>query len=40
MAVQMDVIPNAAAAGKFARSASKCVLVRDVLTYVAIFTTT
>ena len=40
MAVQMDVIPNAATVWKFARSASKCVLVRDVLTSVEIFTTT
>ena len=39
-AVQMDVLPNAAAVGKFAWSASKCVLVRDVLTSVEIFTTT
>ena len=39
MAVLMDVLPNAAAVGKFARSASKCVLVRDVQS-VEIFTTT
>jgi len=40
VAVQMDVLPNAAAIGKCARSASKCVLVRDVLTSVEIFTKT
>ena len=40
MAVQMDVLPNAAAVGNFAWIASKCVLVRDVLTSVEIFTTT
>ena len=40
MAVLMDVLPNAAAVGNFAWSASKCVLVKDVLTSVEIFTTT